>query len=109
MITFDVPNLPPHLPWMISLNKIEHGYVDDLRKSHPDLKIESAADHPVAGAKARLVRLTWAEGKATHTHLGLLMMHSNGVYLLSADADAPRLPATRQAFDRISSSIQWAK
>ena len=26
-ITLDVPELPPHLPWMIQMNRIEHDYI----------------------------------------------------------------------------------
>jgi hypothetical protein len=31
-ITVDIPDLPPHLPWMIQMSRIEHDYVQDLKK-----------------------------------------------------------------------------
>ena len=108
-ITLDVPDLPPHLPGMIKLNLIENGYVGDWRKKHADLKVEESADRAVPGAKARFVRLTWKEDGRVHSDLGLLMMHEDRVYIISADADAADLAATRDAFDKVTASIQWEK
>jgi len=108
-ITYSVPNLPPHLPWMIKLDKIESGYVDDLKKSHADLKIEQAVDHPIPGGKGRIVQIGWKQAGHRHTNLALLMVHGNGVYILSADADAADWAGTQRAFKLIMRSIQWTK
>ena len=31
-----------HMPWMIQMNRMEHDYVADLKKSHPDVKLTDA-------------------------------------------------------------------
>ena len=108
-ISVDIPDLPPHLPWMIQMNRIEHDYVQDLRKKHPDLKEESAADAKVPNSKSRLVRSSWHQNGKTFNDDALLIIHSDGVYILDAQADADHLRPTRAVFDTIQSSLQWTK
>lgn len=106
-ITLDVPDLPPHMPWMIQMSRIEHDYLADLKKSHPDLKLQDATDAHVPGATARLVRSNWHQDKTEHDDVVLLMIHASAVYILDARTDAPHLPSTRAAFDSIDASIKW--
>ena len=106
-ITLDVPDLPPHMPWMIQMSRIEHDYLADLKKSHPDLKLQDATDAHVPGATARLVRCNWRQDKAEHDDVVLLMIHASAVYILDARTDAQHLPSTRAAFDSIDASIRW--
>jgi hypothetical protein len=108
-ITFDIPDLPPHMPWMIQMSRIERDYLADLKKTHPDLKLEDAADTHIPNATARLVRSTWHEGSIGHEDVVLLMIHASAVYILDARADAQHLSQTRASFDSIESSLQWTK
>jgi hypothetical protein len=109
-VTFDIPDLPPHFSWMIQLSRIESGYVGDLKNKHPDLHVDSAADQAVnGGAKARLVQSSWKADGTTHTDIGLLMMRNDQVYILTCDADAKDLAATRADFDKIMASLRWDK
>ena len=108
-ITIDIPDLPPHLPWMIQMSRIEHDYLADLKKSHPDLKVEDASDTKIPEATARLVRSTWHQDKVAHEDVVLFMIHANAVYILDARADTQHLPAARSAFDSIEASIHWTK
>jgi hypothetical protein len=109
MITFDVPDLPPHLPGMITLGRMEKGYVDDLKKDHPGLKVEEATDESIPGGKGRLVRSTWVEKKEPKTDLGLLMMRGEHVYILAAQSPTAALDPVKAAFDVVAKSLQWAK
>jgi hypothetical protein len=108
-ITFDIPDLPPHMPWMIQMNRIEHDYLADLKKTHPDLKLEDANDTPVPNSTARLLRSTWHQGTIVHDDVALLIIHASAVYILDARADAQHLSQTRTAFDSIESSLTWTK
>jgi len=108
-IQFDVPDLPPHFPGMIRLDLIQHGYVDDLKKSHKGLKVEETTDRTVPGAKARLVRCTWQSAGKSYTDVALMMIHDSSVYILNAEADSVSLPETRAAFDQIAESVRWGK
>lgn len=109
-ITLDVPDLPPHLPWMIQMNRIEHDYVADLKKAHPDLKLDDASDVKIPNTVARLVRTTWHEkDQQPHDDVALLMIHANAVYILDARAQQSQIDKARAAFDRIRASMQWTK
>jgi len=108
-ITLDIPDLPPHMPWMLQMSRIEHDYLADLKKSHPDLKLEDAADVTLPNTTARLVRSNWHQDKIVHEDVVLLMVHASAVYILDAQADAQHLPPTRAAFDSIEASIHWTK
>lgn len=108
-ITLDVPDLPPHFAWMIQMGRVEHDYLADLKKEHPDLKVIEAADAKIPDSAARLVRSTWNEGKRTYDDVVLLMIHASSVYILDAQTDGPHLAETRAAFDSIRSSLKWTK
>ena len=108
-ITVDIPVLPPHMPWMIQMNRMEHDYLDDLKKSHPDMKLIDATDEKLPNTTARLVRSSWRENGIIHDDVALLMIHANAVYILDARADEKHLPSTRKTFDSIEASIQWSK
>ena len=108
-ITLDVPELPPHLPWMIQMNRIEHDYVADLKKAHADLKVDEASDVKIPNTVARLVRCSWRQNDQPHDDVALLMIHANAVYILDARADQPQMQKARDAFDAIRASMQWTK
>ncbi|HWE04478.1 MAG TPA: hypothetical protein VG326_18885 [Tepidisphaeraceae bacterium] len=109
-ITYDVPDLPPHLPGMIRLGLIENGYIKDQKKQHPGIKVVKAVDDSrCGGGRARFVELTWEQNGKTYTDLGLLMMRKDVVYILSADAGAGELAGTRSDFDKIVASLTWTK
>lgn len=108
-ITLDVPDLPPHLPWMIQMNRIEHDYLQDLKKAHPDLKLQDDTEAKVPNSIARLVRSNWHEGDLQHDDVVLLIIHASAVYILDARTDHARLSDTRRTFDSVRSSLQWTK
>jgi len=108
-ITLDVPELPPHLPWMIQMNRIEHDYVADLKKAHADLKVDDASDVKIPNTVARLVRTTWHEKDQPHDDVALLMIHANAVYILDARAEQAQIEKARAAFEGIRASMKWTK
>jgi len=108
-ITFDVPDLPPHLPWMIQMSRIHHDYVADLKKVHPDLKEDEATDVKIADATARLVKSSWHQNGVAYEDVALLMIHASGVYILDARAGDKRLAETKAAFEGMRDSMQWTK
>jgi hypothetical protein len=108
-ITIDVPDLPPHLAFMIQMSRVERGYIEDLKKEHPDLQVSDAADAHVPDSKARLIRSTWHREKQAFDDVALLMIHDGNVYILDAQTDDAGLAAIRAAFDLIQSSIVWTK
>ena len=108
-ITLDVPDLPPHLPFMIQMSRIEHDYLDDLKKSHSDLKMDEDSDVSSKVTIAKLVRSHWMEQSKQHDDVVLLMIHASAVYILDLRTDEPRMKTTRSVFDSMRQSIQWLK
>ncbi len=109
-ITFDVPELPFHIPGMIPLGMVANGYVDDMKKQHADLHVDENVDHPMPGAaKSKLVRSSWKREGKSYSNVAILMIHGDQVFILAAEAEAADLAATREAFDKIAASIQWTK
>ncbi|MDB5292076.1 MAG: hypothetical protein JWL69_3317 [Phycisphaerales bacterium] len=108
-ITFDVPDIPPHIPGMITLGRIEKGYLDDLKKDHPGLKVEESEDAAVPGGKGRLVRSTWSDKKEAKSDVALLIMRGEHVYILAADTNTADFDAVKATFDAIAKSLRWTK
>jgi hypothetical protein len=108
-ITFDVPDLPPHLPFMIQMSRVEHDYEADLKKAHPDLKLDEATDIKIPNTTARLLHSSWQQNGQTHEDMALLMIHASGVYILDAQAGEKQLAATKAAFESMRESLQFTK
>ncbi len=108
-VTFDVPDLPPHLPWMIQMSRIEHDYEADLKKTHPDLKVDEAGDAKIPDATARLVKSSWRKDGIRHQDVALLMIHASGVYILGARSTENRASEVNAAFESVRESMQWTK
>jgi hypothetical protein len=94
---------------MIQIGRVEHDYLADLKKEHPDLKVIESADAKVPDSTARLVRSTWHEGQQAHHDVVLLIVHTSAVFILDAQTDEPHLGETRAAFDGIRSSLKWTR
>lgn len=108
-ITVDIPDLPPHLPFMIQMGRVEHDYVQDLKKDHPDLQVQDSAGASVPDSNAKLVRSLWHQNGTTYHDTVLLIIHASAVYILDAQSKESDLPPTRSAFDAIRGSIVWTK
>jgi hypothetical protein len=108
-ITVDIPDLPPHLPFMIQIGRVEHDYVQDLKKEHPDLKVQESTGGNVPESTSKLVRSIWRQNGTTYHDAALLVVHASAVYIVDAETEEAQLPATTSAFDSIRGSIQWTK
>jgi len=108
-ISLDEPSLPAHLPGLIPIGLVQNGYLDDLKKKHPGLKIEEQTEDDPRGNKGRLVHASWAADGKTMDEVTLLAVHGDHVYLLSLDTDRGQYPADRAVFDKIAKSLQWTK
>ena len=107
-ITFDIPDLPPHLPFMIQIEQVEKGYIEDLKKAHPGLHVDGVSDASRPGSPAKLVRSKWHEDKTTFDDTALLIVHASAVYILDAQGEDSHQAQTLSAFDVIRASIQWS-
>ena len=108
-ITLDIPDLPPHLPFMIQMDRIQHDYLQDLRKRHADVKLLDARDVQVSEALARLVHSTWQQDRELHHDMVLFLIHASAVFILDAQTDADGLRASQAAFNAVRASLSWMK
>lgn len=106
-LSLDIPDLPPHLPGMIRMGMIKNGYLEDLRKNAPDLKIVEDQSHPIAAAVGRLVRTTWTANGQSFGESALLLIHKGDVFIIRSTSDADHLSTARPAFEQVVGSIRW--
>ena len=108
-ISLDVPELPVHIPWLITMDKVLSGFLDDLRKQHPDLRVEESLDEKIPGATARRVRTTWQEHGRSRQQVALLVIRGGWVYILRATDDTGNFPRTAADFQVLVDSLHWLK
>ena len=106
-LQMQVPDLPPHIPGMIPVGSVANGYVNDLRKQHPDLKVDERVVVPIPNASARRIVSTFRNGQMTWRDIVLCIVHKDRVFLIVADCPAGDYPATRAAFDAMAGSLKW--
>ena len=52
-VSLEVPKLPPHIPGLIPLGSVVGGYIDDLKKQHPGVKVDDPSTNPANGRGRR--------------------------------------------------------
>ncbi len=108
-LTLDVPDLPPHLPFMLTLKAVRNGYVDDLRKRLKEMRVEDEREWQAPGAKATRLLVCGRGAKGERSVAALLMIHDDGVYIVSAESAKVLFPRVREAFDTVAGSLEWLK
>ena len=114
-MSVDVPDLPPHLPGMITLGPMEWHYVAEQKQRFADVKVTEKTDLTIPKTSARRLVLAGhaknADGSAgaAYTVVTLLEIHADRVYVVSAEAKSQDYPAVRTAFDQVVGSMTWTK
>jgi hypothetical protein len=106
-VSLEVPKLPRHIPGLIPLGSVVGGYLDDLKKQHPGVKVENPADTKVAGANARRVSATWDENGASHTEDAVLTVHGDRVYIFRGNAAADQMGRVRPVLEQVVNAVRW--
>ena len=107
VVSLEVPKLPPHIPGFIPLGSVVGGYVDDLKKQHPGVKVEDPVSTKVAGANARRVSATWDENGTPRTEDAVLTVHGDRVYLFRGNGRAGEMDDVRAVLEQVVHSVDW--
>lgn len=109
-LSIDVPELPPHIPGLIPIGLVKNGYVDDLKKLWPNVKVEDAVESRVDGANARLVRSSHVKSDGRRSYeIAMLMVKGDHVVILRGNADDVNLSQVERVFNEVLSSIRWRR
>jgi hypothetical protein len=107
--TLDIPDLPPHIPDMIPLGLVVNGYINDLKKSHPGVKVSDETSPAIPKAKSRSLHSSWSEKDIATVEIATLVVHGDHVFILRIVAPADQLAAARSPFNGIIHSLRWLK
>lgn len=107
--TLDIPALPPHIPDMIPLGLVVNGYKNDLKKIHPDVKIDEPPAPAVPKAQGRELRSTWEQDHVPTTELAMLLVHGDHVFIVRIVMPSDRLTAGQAVFDDIVGALHFLK
>jgi hypothetical protein len=108
-VSMDVPSLPVHVPGMIPFKLVKNGYLDDMKKAHPDVQVHDETAPTVAGAKDALVTCTWKKDGKASSETALIMVHGDHVYIVRANYGEGGEKEARSAFDAVVKSLKWTK
>jgi hypothetical protein len=107
--TLDIPDLPPHIPDMIPLGLVVNGYIDDLKKAHPGVKIDEETPPKIAKARARQLHSSWTEKNVPTAEIATLVVHGDHVFILRMASPADQLSSARNSYGDIMESLRWLK
>jgi hypothetical protein len=113
-VSVDVPDIPPHLPGMMTMRLVVNGYVDDQRKRLSDLSVVERSDAALAGASAQRLVITGRKPNADRQGqarivTALIAIRGEQVYILQADATPESFDAARDAMARIAQNWNWTR
>jgi hypothetical protein len=109
-LSLDVPTLPWHLPGMITVGMVAHGYIDDLKSNQiHDAVVKDQHSITVCGCSGRQITCRGHEKGATSIDVAVILIHSDQVYILSADSDDAGYDAAKKTLDAAVASLKWVK
>jgi hypothetical protein len=109
-MTLDVPNLPWHIPGMISAGMVASGYVDDLRKNHiPDAVVKEQKSLKIAGENGRMLTCVGHRNGRTLTDIAVVMVHADRVYIFSTDCDQHGCDLAGKTLLAAMASVKWTR
>jgi hypothetical protein len=106
LVTLDVPDIPFHLPGMVTMERVENGYQSDLKKKYPGLNITSDADETFPDAKGKRIKATAQDGTVIET---LLAVRHDHVYIIASQTDPAGAHDGQAAVNMIEKSWQWTE
>jgi hypothetical protein len=111
-VTVDVPYIPPHLPGMVTMNRVVNGYLDDLKRRLNELEIVERHDDRLCANAARRLVVTGRERAGARrgeqrTIVALIAIRNEQVYILQADATPDLLGNASDALTSIAQSWDW--
>jgi hypothetical protein len=109
LLTVDVPFIPPHLPGMITLARIEKGFWDDLRKRMASVQIISSGPQTMLESQARRLRATATQGGVPMSIDAVVAMRKERVYILSSETDTAGAADGDAALEMILASWKWTQ
>ncbi len=109
LLTVDVPFIPPHLPGMITLARIEKGFWDDLKKRMSNVQIISSGPQTMVESQARRLKATAMQGDVPMSIDAVVAMRKEHVYILSSETDTPGAADGDAALEMILTSWKWTQ
>jgi hypothetical protein len=102
-----VPKLPPHVPGIIPLPAVEHGYIEDLKKHMKNVTRLEDQRVKVAGALGRRFIVSGERASGLRKLVVLITVRGDRLYIMTGEAAPADYAAVRRAFDMAESSWSW--
>jgi hypothetical protein len=106
-LAIDQPDLPPHIPGLIPLVFVVHGFVNDLKSRYKEVVVQSVVDRTADGANGSVVHATAQRPAGQVVVTAFLCVHGNSVYVVDAETDPQGVAQATAAFNTVVDSIQW--
>lgn len=106
-LSLNVPNLPFHLPGMITSSEVADGYIKDMKKRLGGAKVEQNEKVSIPKGSARRVKITGSKSGKASTDRAVLIVHADKVYILSSDASGSGDKPAADALNGAVRTLKW--
>jgi hypothetical protein len=109
-MAIDVPSMPSiaaHFPGMITLDRVQDGYVKDLEKRMDEVQVAKTNDQMLDGVKGRRVQITAQENHESKLIDVVFAVHGAQVYIISTDCMAGGIDISRHAMNTVITNWKW--
>lgn len=108
-ISIDVPHLPPHLPGMIRMSLVRNGFLDDLRRQFPGVRVVDEQAVSIPDSQVRRIDTEWTLEGAAVQQRAVLIIRGGHVYIVRGTARQVDSPQMREAFEELMNSLHWTR
>jgi len=106
-LSIDAPDIPFHVPGMITLDRVQKGFIGDLQRQYQDVHFDSAVDQAMPGAKARRIKATAKSGGTPMAVDAVIAIHHDQIYIISSECDQTDAQAGSAALEDMLTAWQW--
>jgi hypothetical protein len=106
----DIPSMPSiaaHFPGMITLDRVQNGYVDDLKKRMDQVQVARTDDQMLDGVKGRRVKITAQENHESKLIDVIFAIKGSQVYIISTDCVVDGIKTSSHAMNTVINNWKW--
>jgi hypothetical protein len=104
-ITIEVPKLPLHIPGLLPMNLVASGYVEDVKRRHPNYVLYAEERPPLDGEHSRQFQF----GYDGQVEAVALTVHGDHVFVVVATCDQADWSRTKLNYQHVLASLRWTK
>jgi hypothetical protein len=107
--TLNIPNLPWHPEWLLTMDRVKSKYLEDRRKQRftAGATVTEEPSVSIPGAQVEHLKMHGPFQGRPYFEEAVMIIHDNRVYILDISGNDSGYPAAHALLDEVLKSLKW--